>query len=211
MAFVTVKMTGYKEACDRLNPKRPQQAAKFALTTTKDRTVVEGGRLIRGKYNISLTDLLNKSSGKPRIQSSGRVGDDLTAVISFRAGGISLVYFGAVEYRRTSAGMTKRGRKGITSIKRGKVGVKVQIEKGKTTQLRQFFAGVKYGKGAATGTHLGVFRRVGKERFPIAESAVISPATMLGKPDILKPLTQFVQTTFTNRFNHEMKRLGVTQ
>lgn len=188
-----------------------RKAAKLAMSRVQSSTLTEASRLIRGRYNINQTDLLNKASGKPRIQAIGKVTDDLTATITFLAGGISLVYFGAVEYRQTSAGMTKRGRKGITAIKRGKVGVKVQIEKGKTTQLRQFLVGVKFGKGSATGTHLGVFRRLGKDRLPIAESAVISPASMIGKPEILKPLTQFVQTTFTTRFNHEMKRLGVTQ
>lgn len=209
--MMTMSVKGLKEAMQRSDPRKVRKAAKFALSRTQTSTLTEASRLIRGRYNINQTDLLNKASGKPRIQAVGRVTDDLTATISFLAGGISLVYFGAVEYRRTSAGLTKRGRKGVTSIKRGKVGVRVQIERGKTTQLRQFLAGVKFGKGSATGTHLGVFRRLGKERLPIAESSVISPASMIGKPEILKPLTQFVQTTFTTRFNHEMKRLGVTQ
>lgn len=208
--MMTMSVKGLKEAMERADPRKVRKAAKFALSRVQSSTLTEASRLIRGKYNINNINLLNKSSGNSRIQAVGKVTDDLTATISFLAGGISLVYFGAVEYRRTSAGMTKRSRKGITTIKRGKIGVKVQIEKGKTTQLRQFFAGVKFGKGNTTGTHLGVFRRLGKERFPIAESAVISPASMINKSDILKPLTQFVQDTFTTRFNHELKRLGVT-
>lgn len=209
--MMAMTVSGLKEAMERADPRKVLKAAKLAMSRVQSSTPIEASRLIRGKYNINNINLLNKASGKPRIQVVGKVTDDLTATISFLAGGISLVYFGAVEYRRTSAGMTKRSRKGTTAIKRGKVGVKVQIEKGKTTRLRQFFAGVKFGKGSATGTHLGVFRRLGKERFPIAESAVISPASMINKPDILKPLTQFVQDTFTTRFEHEMKRLGVTQ
>lgn len=208
--MITMTVSGLKEAMERADPRKVRKAAKLSMSRVQSSTLTEASRLIRGRYNIGQKDLLNKASGNSRIQAVGKVTDDLTATISFLAGGISLIYFGAVEYRRTSAGLTKRGRKGTTAIKRGKIGVKVQIEKGKTTRLRQFFAGVKYGKGAATGTHLGVFRRLGKERFPIAESSVISPASMINKTDILKPLTQFVQDTFTTRFNHELKRLGVT-
>jgi len=209
--MMTMTVKGLEEAMKRSDPRNVRKAAKLALSRVQPAALTEASRLIRGRYNINQTDLLNKASGKPRIQAVGKVTDDLTATITFLAGGISLVYFGAVEYRRTSAGLTKRDRKGQKTIKRGKVGVKVQIERGKTTQLRQFLAGVKFGKGSATGTHLGVFRRLGKERLPIAESSVISPASMIGKPEIMKPLTQFVQTTFTTRFNHELKRLGVTQ
>lgn len=206
-----ISMFGYKEACSRLDPRKVQKAAKSALTRTKDSAVPFAAKQVSNKYNITQKDLLNKASGNPRIQASGSVRDDMTATISFWAGGVSLVYFWAVEYRQTSAGMTKIGRKGQQSVKRGKVGVKVQIEKGKTTRLRQFFAGVKFGKGGTAGTHLGIFRRAGKDRYPIIQSLVISPATLINRPAILQPLINHVQETFTTRFNHELNRLGVTK
>lgn len=207
--MITVKITGLKEAMARANPKQVRQAAKLALGRTRDSVAAEAGRLITGKYNISRKDLLNKASGAPRIQVSGRVGDDLTATISFRAGGISLAYFGAVEYRKSSAGLVKIGRKLSKAVRRGEIGVTVQIEKGKTTRLRQFFAAVKYGKGEKAGTHAGVFRRAGRGRLPIIESKTISPASMIRKPELLEPLTRFAQGEFRKRFSHELKRLGV--
>lgn len=208
--MINIELKGYKEACSRLDPKKVQKAAKASLTRLKDSAVPYAAKLMSGKYNITQRDLLNKASGKPRIIASGRVNDDLTASLSFMAGGISLVYFGAVEYRATSAGMMKIGRKVQQSIKSGKVGVRVQIERGKVTRLRQFFAAVKYGKGDASGTHLGIFRRAGKERYPIMQSLTISPATWINRNDILEPLTKYVQDTFTTRMAHELKRLGVT-
>ncbi len=205
-----IAMTGYKESCSRLDPRKVQKAAKTALGRAKDSAVPFAAKQISSKWNITQKDLLNKASGHARIQASAKVGDDMTATISFWSGGISLVYFGAVEYRATSAGMVKIGRKGQQAIKRGKVGVKVQIERGKTTRLRQFFAGVKYGKNGTAGIHLGIFRRLGKDRYPIIQSTVISPATLINRPEILQPLISHVQETFTTRFNHELKRLGVT-
>lgn len=54
-------------------------------------------RLITRKYNITQADLMNKGTGQPRIQAAGKVMDDLTATVSFQAGGISLAYFGTQE------------------------------------------------------------------------------------------------------------------
>jgi len=34
---------------------------------------------------------------------------------------------------------------------------------------------------------------------------------MIRKGDVMEPFKQFVQKTFTERFNHELKRLGVTK
>lgn len=206
-----ITMTGYKELIARNDPRKVTKAAKLSLSRAADSAVPYAAKIISSRYNIGQRDVLSKNSGNPRIQVSARVTDAMTATISFRAGGISLVYFGAVEYRQTSAGMLKIGRKGQQAVKRGKVGVKVQIEKGKTTSLRQFFAAVKYGKNGTAGTHLGIFRRVGKDRYPIIQSTVISPATLINRPEILQPLISHVQETFTTRFNHELKRLGVTQ
>lgn len=53
--------------------------------------------LITRKYSITQADLMNKGTGKPRIQAVGKIMDDLTATVSFLAGGISMAYFGTQE------------------------------------------------------------------------------------------------------------------
>jgi len=211
MFTMNVKMTGFKEATERMDPKKVVQAVKSTLTRVKGQAATKSAQLLAGKYNISQKDLLNKASGAARIQVSGAVKDDLTATLSFKAGGVSLVYFGATETKRTAGGLARVSRKGQTTAKRGPLGVMVRIERGKTTRLKQFIASVRYGKGGSAGVHMGVFRRAGKSRYPIIQSLVISPATMIRKGDVMEPFKQFVQKTFTERFNHELKRLGVTK
>lgn len=208
MFTLDVKMTGEKEIIKRLDPRRIQQAAKSTLNRVKEQAATKSAQLLTGKYNISKKDLLNKASGAARIYVSGAVKDDLTATLSFKSGGVSLIYFGATETKRTAGGLARVNRKGQTSAKRGPLGVMVRIERGKTTRLKQFIASVGYGKGGSAGVHMGVFRRAGKSRYPIVQSLVISPATMIRKGDVMEPFKQFVQKAFADRFNHELKRLG---
>lgn len=207
--MVTVEIKGINELMQRLDPRKVQSAARAALERTKTSAKAEAVRQIRQVWNIKKKDLEQKASGAERIKVSGRVGEDLTATLTFYSGGISLAYFGAREFK-----ISARARKAMAA-KRGqpyrsgqRTAVRVQVMKGKTTTLTQFFGKVKFGKDKS-GTHRGVFRRTGKGRLPIIESQSVGVATMVNQPRVMKPLQQFIADTFNKRITHELKQRKV--
>ncbi len=215
-----IELKGLKEVEKMLDSRIVASAAKSALERTKTSAKSEAVRLITQRWNISKRNLEYKNSGSERITVSGRVTDDLTATITFYSGGISLAYFGAKEYRMAGGSLRVINRvKSVTAGARSQkkarelVGVKVQVLKGKTATLRQFFAAVKYGKG--NGVHLGVFRpdpaggryQTGSRR--MIESQSPGVGTMVKHPLVMAPLKNFIYDTFGKRMTHELKRRGV--
>ena len=193
------------------DPKKGEQAARLALTRTRDQGKTESVRLMSDIYNISKKDLTTKASGGERITVSGSIGTDLTAHIYFHSGGISLGYFGATEFKSIGNQRVRITRKQGKVIKRERQvpGVQVQTKRGgKTAKLKAFFAAVKYGKGAKEGYHMGVFsRHKGGGRLPIYERKMVSVATMICNPKVMKPLKTYCQNLYAERFDHEWRRL----
>jgi hypothetical protein len=215
-----VELKGIDDLMKRLDGRLVTSASKSALERTKTSAKSEAIRLITQRWNISKRNLEYKSSGSERIAVSGRVNDDLSATITFYSGGISLAYFGAKEYRMAGGSLrvisrSKSVTAGMRSQKKARdlIRVKVQILKGKPTTLRQFFAGVKYGK--SNGVHIGVFRpdpaggryQTGSRR--MIESQAPGVGTMVKHPQIMTPLKSFIYDTFEKRMTHELKRRGV--
>lgn len=214
--MVRIEVKGIPGILKLLDPKRVDKAAKSALVRVRAQAKTEAVRSMSKIWNISKTDLEKKSSGKPRIQTSGYVGNDLTAKIYFMSGGISLAYFGATEFRFKGNALVKVNRKMSTVGKRGKksvLGVAVKpLRGGKVTRLKAFFAAVGYGKNRAAGFHMGVFSRHGHgKRTPIYERKMISVATMIRKPQVMQPLQKFIQAKWSERIKHELKRQGLTK
>lgn len=206
-----VELKGLPELMKRIDPNKAKSAAKSSLERAKSAAKSEATRLAQKYWNISKRNLEYKASGAERIKVSGRVNDDLTATLTFYSGGISLAYFGAKEFRLTvtqSKATAKRMGQAYRKGSREMVGVKVQIQKGKTTTLRQFMTTVKYGKDKS-GSHAGVFRRAGKDRLPIYESQSVGITTMISQPKIINPLRTFIADTFEKRMVHELTRRGV--
>lgn len=205
----TVK--GLSETQILLDPKNVEKAARFALTRTRDQGKNEAVRLMSSTWNISKKDLTTKASGASRITTSGSIGSDLTANIDFWSGGISLAYFGAIEYKFNRGQMVKTNRKMGKVMKRARQLPAVQVQAvrgGKTAHLKAFFAAVKYGKADGGGYHMGVFaRHKSGARLPIYERKVVGVATMIRQPKVLDPLTAYCQNLFSDRFDHEWKRL----
>lgn len=208
--MISIKVEGIDALLKTMDPRKVQRAAMRALERTKGQAKTESIRQITKVWNISKRNLEMKASGNPRVQVSGRVNSDLTATITFRSGGISLAYFGARQVM-----LSKRASKAL-AVKRGQkyngakmqAGVRVQVMKGKTTTLRQFFGEVRYGKDKA-GVHRGVFRRTGKGRLPIAESQSVGVATMVAQDRVMTPLRRFIVETFEKRLQHELTREGL--
>ena len=214
---VTIKLQGAEEAMKKLDARLVQRAAAASVGRVKDQVKTDAVRRMVKKYNIKQGDLLNKGSGAERVKVTSFSRDGLTATISFFGGGISLAYFGAVDYRLVGGKLTKQSRTkgGAASRKEQKKrGVEVStIRGGKVAALRAFMAGVGYGgskkKGiASTGQHTGVFSRRTKSRLPIVEKKMISVMSMIQKEDVFKPLAVFASSKLNERFAHELKRLG---
>ena len=213
---VSIKVSGIKEAMQALDPKKVVSAGRAALGYTKSSARSKAVQLMTQTWNISKKNLEQTASGKPRIEVSGKVGDDLSAIITFWSGGISLAYFGAKEFRLTVARSKQSAKRMGQKVAKGQktlIGVRVQtLRGGRVALLRQFFARVKSGGGA--GVHLGVFRRdsaggrykTGNAK--MVESASVGIATMVNQPRVLKPLTEHITDTFNKRFAHELKRQG---
>lgn len=209
---VSITLTGVKELMSRLDPKNVVASAKPALERTKSSARTEAVRLITSVWNIKKKDLETTRTGKQRIDVTGRVGDDLTATITFWSGGISLVYFGAKEFRLTAARTRQTAKRMGQKYKAGSrelLGIRVQTLKGgRVALLRQFFATMRSG-------HKGVFRRDrrgGKTKAgnpKITESSAVGIATMVNQPRVLRPLKQHIEETFAKRLTHELKRRGV--
>jgi hypothetical protein len=202
---------GLTETQMLLDPKNVEKAARFALIRTRDQGKTEAVRLMSSIWNISKKDLTTKASGAQRITVSGNIGSDLSTYIYFWSGGISLAYFGAIEYKFNRGQMVKTTRKKGQVMKRARQlpGVQVQSWRGgKTAHLKAFFAAVKYGKADGGGYHMGVFaRHKSGARLPIYERKVVGVTTMIRQPKVLDPLTIYIKNLFSDRFDHEWKRL----
>lgn len=214
--MIRIEVKGIKDVMKNLDPKKVEKAARSALNRVKTQAKTEAVKKMSKIWNIKQGDLLKKSSGKDRIETSGYIGSDLTAHIYFMSGGISLAYFGATEFRFKGNTLVKMNRKASRITRRtakDRPGVQVQpLRGGKVTRLKAFFSAVKYGKSGAAGFHMGVFsRHKGGGRLPIYERKMISVATMIRKREVIEPLQRFIQEKFNERFSHELKRQGLTK
>ena len=75
--------------------------------------------------------------------------------------------------------------------------------------------GMKPVKGAfvtkvGSGGHVGVFRRVGRSRLPIQELYGPAVPVMLNEPGVVEHLETVAQEEMQKRFDHELKRRGIT-
>lgn len=131
---------------------------------------------------------------------------DLEVTLTLAGKSISLSYFGARQFT-VSRVVTRKG-KGLKSRTTRKSetfrGVQVEIERGKTTQLKSaFLAQMKSG-------HIGVMRRVpgkkmkGKNKTAIAEQAVVSIATMVKNAGVYDALVEKIDNDLEAKFLHEL-------
>lgn len=132
--------------------------------------------------------------------------NDLEAELVFGGRSISLSYFGARQFAKGRV-VTRKG-KGLNTrtVKRSRTfyGVEVEVIRGKKTQLKSaFLAQMKSG-------HIGVMRRVGgkkmkgKNKQAIAEQAVVSIATMVGRDEVYEALVTKIDDDLEAKFLHEL-------
>ena len=189
MPSFDITMTGQNMLKSVLDPTKYAAAARTAFGQAHTASVMQASKLVSNRFNLTSQFLLVGGSGsKPIIQASPIASDGLSSSIAVKQGGIGLVCFGAVAER-------------VTSQKRKVGNIKVQIKRGKTTKLRQFM--VRSNTGQA-----GVFRRAGKSRLPIIQSAV-SASVLFNSPNITKPLSDFFNSAINSAYSAQLKKQGV--
>ncbi len=183
--MISIKLDGIEKAKQMIDPAIVRQAARAAITraTSSGKTIIS--KEITDVWNVKKADVDN------RIKVYPPRSDDMKGTIYVGGSGMSLSYFGAKQIMnsaiRSRSGKTIKTTKMSKKMKKaGPVpqGVMVQILKGKDTILLRnaFMASVTAGK---SGSHIGVFYRLGKKRFPIGEKSVVSIATMVNKPEVM--------------------------
>ena len=179
-------------------------AVKAAIRSALNKTVSSVKSLassqIRETYNVP------KAVLDERLTLFTARMQNLEAEIVFGGKGISLSYFGARQITVNRV-ITRKG-KGVVSRTARKsetfLGVEVEVIRGHKTQLKSaFLAKMKSG-------HIGVMRRVpgkkmkGKNKQAIAEKAVISIASMVGRATIYDALVEKIDNDLEAKFLHEL-------
>lgn len=203
--MILIKLNGLKEALNSFDPVVVRQAARSAIDRAVESGKSAASEEIRKVWNVQKSDLDNRIKiSPPRI-------DDLTAVLSIYGKGMSLSYFGA----RQITGGTVRSRLGqqIRSEKLSRKllafvpmpkGVIVEVIKGRPATLirNAFLAKVSAGK---SGSHIGVYHRLTKNRLPIEEKKVISVATMANRPEVMQAIVTRISDRWMKEFPHQLQ------
>jgi hypothetical protein len=202
--MISVKLEGLDKAQASIDPKTVQRAERAAIDRTAKAAVTVASEEIRNVYNVKKSDL------DPRIKITPPRMDNLQASITISGKGMSLAFFGARQVMGNRV-ITRSGK----NLKSGKVsrkmraagpvpqGVVVEVVKGKQTALLRtaFMAKVTAGK---SGSHIGVYRRLGKKRLPIYEKGAISVASMAENAKVLPNVLQRINERWAVEFPRQL-------
>ncbi|MBA2943209.1 phage tail protein [Paenibacillus sp. CGMCC 1.16610] len=164
------------QSIQRLIPK----AYSAALGRVSQRVRTEGSRQVREKYHIKTKDVNNK------VRVKRQTGANASVELRWSGGNTPIIKF------RTTPSKVPDKRPRV---------LKAAIKKSGLKPIRGAFV-AKVGRGG----HVGVFKRVGKKRFPIQE--VFGPAVpvLLNEHGIVEHLKQVAHDTMEDRLNHEILR-----
>lgn len=173
-----IELPGIERARRQYSPVIARRATRSAMNKTIRSARTAASLEIRKKYNIKKKVLDKRTMKVIRARSS-----NLTSGIVVRGRPISLAFFKARQLKK---------------------GVKVGIIKGKRILLpHTFLATVKAGKAGVA--HTGVFKRRGKDRFPIAEPKVISVASMFASDTVMPKVRRVVRDRWFRTFANELR------
>jgi len=196
---IDLKLKGLDKALLMFDPKQVRKAARMSINDglTTGRKIAS--QEIRKDWNIKAARL-NKELKKFKKANN----NDLTAIIQAKGRPISLIHFGAKWKRGRITTTGTKSTMGKRNIRSGG-GVTVQIRKGKLTLLpHAFIATTRAGK---SGTHVGVFERVGRSRLPVQSKASVTVATMFNQPGVMTPTVKHVGDRMAARFSHHLALL----
>jgi hypothetical protein len=154
------------------------KAQARALNRTAEQLRTEAGREIRKEYNVTLRGIRQAS----KIRRASPRSKFPRAEVSFSGRAINLFEFGA-----------RQVKKGVT--------VKVKVRGGRKLIESAFLQTIKSGQNAGKR---GVFRRVGKARYPIRFLPSISIPQMTEVKAVSGALLKFADVRFEANLRHEL-------
>ena len=188
-----VSIKGLNAAVLMLDSKIVRRAARMALNESLTTGRKVASQQIRKRWNLK-TDRTKKELTKYKLASN----TDLTGIIRAKGRPIDLINFGA-KWKRGRTTTTSKGRTiGKKNARMG--GVLVEIQRGKRIRLPSAFI-------ASTGSHTGVFERMGKSSLPLRNMAVITMASMFDQDRVMLPTMTQINDRMAERFGHHLDRL----
>lgn len=170
------------------------KATERALNRALDQAATEAKRLIggaRGRYNVKV-GVVEKAFKK--IKASTKGAGVLVAILRVAGARIALIQFSPSERTvRTAHG------------KRRAVSVKV-LRGGERKVVKGGFIGTLRG-GTSEGTK-GIFRRTGRERYPIKFRRSVSIPQAFSKDVVLAAVKKVASESFTKNFEQQIRFLG---
>ncbi len=155
------------------------KASYAALKRAGDSAKTKAGQYAAEEYTINKGDFMKKVNQKSHITSEA--GGVVSMSISYAGNVLPLLTFNT---RFTRNGLLQ------TQVKRG----------GASTVLEHAFAAKVFGP-------IGVFERVGTERFPVEQKFGPSTAHMMQNEKVVEKMDDTVRDTFERRLEHEITRV----
>lgn len=173
------------ESLDRINkilagvPGGIWKASYSALKRAGDTAKTRAGQYAAEEYTINKGDFMKNVRHKSHINSEA--GGIISMNISYAGNVLPLLTF-----------RTRYSRSGLlqTQVKR----------EGGPTILEHVFAARVFGP-------IGVFERVGPERFPVEQKYGPSTAQMMQNETVVKKMDETIKETFDRRLEHEITRV----
>ncbi len=155
------------------------KASHAALKRAGDTAKTRAGQFVAAEYTINKSDFMRKVHQKSHITSEA--GGVVSMSISYGGNVLPLLTFN-----------TKFARNGLlqTQVKRG----------GASTVLEHAFAAKVFGP-------IGVFERVGSERFPVEQKYGPSTGHMMQNDTVVDKMDETVRDIFEQRLEHEITRV----
>jgi hypothetical protein len=216
MSFIEINTEqAGKDIAHKLKPLYGRDAAVIinrAINHTLQKANSEANRQIRSVYNIPLK-YLNDKEGKLIKKSNP---ESLTGTIEASTKPLSLSIFNPVWVRDNARGATaskmksflvKTNKNKSTKVSRGKVGVTVEIIKGKKETINSAFMLFKTGgtpvmaRGRYSGSDGFLF---GRSRLPIGKLNTKSIFYSLINEDVQKNLSNYISKEYPDRIEKEL-------
>lgn len=179
METTGIQLTGVKEALEKFSSGVVWKAANSALNKVAKMGMTEARRRIQQEYGLSVKGFKRTLTVTPAWKGKEE------AVILAKGKGTPLIYFGA--------NPSKPGGK------RPKVGVSALV---KRSEGRKRYPGTFVGR--MKSGHIGVFKRRGKERYPIEQEYRVSVATAFGSKAIQAAVSKVIGEKWEPTFKHEL-------
>ncbi len=204
---ITVDAKGLDELIKKFDPKKIRKAIQVSLNRAAKSGKTEASSLLRERWNIKKSDFDRKMTFR------GATYSNLQAVIKIIGEPISLIHFNPTQIAGGIKTFTKRNKSAMPGLAQKKSrgdtgGIRVQILRSKTTQLKKAF--FILGKG---GTPLIVRRskqaksQLGRKEGLWAVKVITQPS-MFKQSNVLAPVKMKIINQFNKEWSNQVKQMN---